>query len=226
MHSQTDKSPTNNLLYSSFRISTNEDLKNFSISSIIRGVTLFAILSWIDFDNFFNDFEYYIPRILVFYIIFHAFELSILSKKQYNNLNFSTFLHLTLGALFFTPGYFALFILYGFHFTSFQILPLLLGSLFLTIFSTLPIILYVNFSLDHYPLINISSSIEKHLLPNLSYQLLGGILSSIVLPLDWERNWQQWPVPLVFGVGLGSIVGGTISLIQLGNHDNTSIKED
>jgi hypothetical protein len=89
MHSQTDKSATNNLLYSSYRISSIEDLKSFSINSIIRGVSLFAILSWIDFENFFNEFEYYIPRILVFYILFHAVELFVLSKKQYNNLNFN-----------------------------------------------------------------------------------------------------------------------------------------
>jgi phosphatidylinositol glycan class F len=37
--------------------------------------------------------------------------------------------------------------------------------------------------------------------------LLGCWLSAIVIPLDWDRDWQKWPVPLVTGAYGGYIAG-------------------
>lgn len=37
----------------------------------------------------------------------------------------------------------------------------------------------------------------------------GGWLSCIVIPLDWDRDWQQWPIPIVVGIYLGAILGFT-----------------
>jgi phosphatidylinositol glycan class F len=44
--------------------------------------------------------------------------------------------------------------------------------------------------------------------------LIGAWLGAVVIPLDWERPWQQWPVSCVLGSLLGQAVGavGTIVL--------------
>ncbi|CAL9729708.1 glycosylphosphatidylinositol anchor biosynthesis protein 11 [Monosporozyma unispora] len=34
-----------------------------------------------------------------------------------------------------------------------------------------------------------------------------GWLSCVVIPLDWDRDWQNWPIPVVVGSYLGAFVG-------------------
>ncbi|KAL6946617.1 hypothetical protein ACO0RG_000775 [Hanseniaspora osmophila] len=40
--------------------------------------------------------------------------------------------------------------------------------------------------------------------------MFGCWLSCIVIPLDWDRDWQEWPIPLVIGAYSGAFVGYTI----------------
>ncbi|CCD24076.1 mannose-ethanolamine phosphotransferase GPI11 NDAI_0C04160 [Naumovozyma dairenensis CBS 421] len=40
--------------------------------------------------------------------------------------------------------------------------------------------------------------------------VLGGWLSCVVIPLDWDRPWQAWPIPVVIGSYLGAFVGYTL----------------
>ena len=42
---------------------------------------------------------------------------------------------------------------------------------------------------------------------------LGAWVSSAAFPLDWDRPWQQFPVPVVVGAALGHCVGTTFSLV-------------
>ncbi|KAK4506707.1 hypothetical protein PRZ48_000440 [Zasmidium cellare] len=37
--------------------------------------------------------------------------------------------------------------------------------------------------------------------------LVGGWLGAIPIPLDWDREWQKWPVTIVCGVYAGAVVG-------------------
>ncbi|XP_037087952.1 glycosylphosphatidylinositol anchor biosynthesis protein 11-like isoform X2 [Pollicipes pollicipes] len=37
--------------------------------------------------------------------------------------------------------------------------------------------------------------------------LVGAWLGAFVIPLDWDRPWQVWPVPCCAGAQLGSAVG-------------------
>lgn len=41
--------------------------------------------------------------------------------------------------------------------------------------------------------------------------LVGGWISCIVIPLDWDRDWQAWPIPVVVGIYLGAFVGYSIA---------------
>ncbi|CZT22782.1 related to GPI-anchor biosynthesis protein PIG-F [Ramularia collo-cygni] len=37
--------------------------------------------------------------------------------------------------------------------------------------------------------------------------LLGGWLGAIPIPLDWDREWQRWPVTVILGVYIGAVGG-------------------
>ena len=41
--------------------------------------------------------------------------------------------------------------------------------------------------------------------------VVGVLVGQVALPLDWDRDWQRWPVPLVVGAyggwGVGRVVG-------------------
>ncbi|EDO18874.1 hypothetical protein Kpol_1023p43 [Vanderwaltozyma polyspora DSM 70294] len=41
--------------------------------------------------------------------------------------------------------------------------------------------------------------------------VLGGWISCVVIPLDWDREWQAWPIPVIVGSYLGAFVGYSIS---------------
>lgn len=38
-------------------------------------------------------------------------------------------------------------------------------------------------------------------------------ISPIVIPLDWDRPWQKWPIPCIVGVVIGYSIGVFMSLI-------------
>ncbi|KAG0329607.1 hypothetical protein BGZ99_001214 [Dissophora globulifera] len=48
--------------------------------------------------------------------------------------------------------------------------------------------------------------------------IFGAWLGSIVIPLDWDRSWQAWPVPCILGAFLfycvGTVVGFVVSLVM------------
>jgi phosphatidylinositol glycan class F len=48
---------------------------------------------------------------------------------------------------------------------------------------------------------------EKHVYYGWVGAWFGAWLGAIVLPLDWERWWQEWPLPCVFGAWMGHGVG-------------------
>uniref|UniRef100_A0AC34QGL2 Phosphatidylinositol-glycan biosynthesis class F protein n=1 Tax=Panagrolaimus sp. JU765 TaxID=591449 RepID=A0AC34QGL2_9BILA len=37
--------------------------------------------------------------------------------------------------------------------------------------------------------------------------ILGAWLGAFVIPLDWDRWWQVWPLPCLFGCSVGFIFG-------------------
>jgi phosphatidylinositol glycan class F len=43
---------------------------------------------------------------------------------------------------------------------------------------------------------------------------VGAWLGAVPIPLDWDREWQKWPVTIVtgayIGFAIGKLVGGTI----------------
>ena len=39
---------------------------------------------------------------------------------------------------------------------------------------------------------------------------LGAWLGAIPIPLDWDREWQKWPITIVAGMYGGAVVGSLV----------------
>ncbi|XP_066603616.1 phosphatidylinositol-glycan biosynthesis class F protein [Prorops nasuta] len=49
---------------------------------------------------------------------------------------------------------------------------------------------------------------------NIKATLLGTWLGAIVIPLDWDRPWQAWPIPCVTGAFFGYMLAHFITLLK------------
>ncbi|EZA47446.1 Alcohol dehydrogenase class-3 [Ooceraea biroi] len=49
---------------------------------------------------------------------------------------------------------------------------------------------------------------------NIQTTILGTWLGATVIPLDWDRPWQAWPIPCVIGALLGYLIGHFVTLIR------------
>lgn len=50
---------------------------------------------------------------------------------------------------------------------------------------------------------------------NIKAVLLGTWLSAFVLPLDWDRPWQAWPIPCIVGALLGYFAAHFITFVKI-----------
>lgn len=49
---------------------------------------------------------------------------------------------------------------------------------------------------------------------NIQATILGTWLGATVIPLDWDRPWQVWPIPCVIGALLGYLIAHFITLVR------------
>lgn len=58
------------------------------------------------------------------------------------------------------------------------------------------------------------SHLEK-MLVNLAYgAIIGSWLGALVIPLDWDRWWQEWPISSLIGAALGSFFGICVESVK------------
>ncbi|XP_058800659.1 phosphatidylinositol-glycan biosynthesis class F protein [Phymastichus coffea] len=50
---------------------------------------------------------------------------------------------------------------------------------------------------------------------NIKAVICGTWCSAFVIPLDWDRPWQAWPIPCIIGALLGCFAGHFITLIKV-----------
>ena len=48
--------------------------------------------------------------------------------------------------------------------------------------------------------------------------VLGGWAGAIPIPLDWDRDWQQWPISCCLGAVAGHIFGNVIAIGRVWPH--------
>ncbi|KAF9882189.1 GPI biosynthesis protein family Pig-F [Colletotrichum karsti] len=57
--------------------------------------------------------------------------------------------------------------------------------------------------------------------------LLGAWLGAVPIPLDWDREWQKWPVTILCGLYAGYILGKTVGgTLAFGKKMASSAKDD
>lgn len=50
---------------------------------------------------------------------------------------------------------------------------------------------------------------------NIKAVLLGTWCSAFVIPLDWDRPWQAWPIPCIVGALLGCFAANFVTLVKI-----------
>lgn len=93
-------------------------------------------------------------------------------------------------------------------------------AIYLTVFSVFPMYLY--FNNDQVNSFSIAQALvysnDELNLPELNFKLktkmilFSAWLGAVVIPLDWNRPWQQWPIPCCIGVFVGSALSNCIAL--------------
>ncbi|CAG8763510.1 7036_t:CDS:2, partial [Cetraspora pellucida] len=55
--------------------------------------------------------------------------------------------------------------------------------------------------------------------------VVGAWLGAIVIPLDWDRPWQVWPIPCVIGGFVGHGIGSIIALSMCYFNDDNTVQK-
>jgi phosphatidylinositol glycan class F len=53
------------------------------------------------------------------------------------------------------------------------------------------------------------------ILRNIQLTLFGAWLGAFVIPLDWDRAWQEWPIPCASGAMLGCTAANLLMVINV-----------
>ncbi|KND01475.1 uncharacterized protein SPPG_09103 [Spizellomyces punctatus DAOM BR117] len=59
----------------------------------------------------------------------------------------------------------------------------------------------------------LETAVERMVYYPLVMSVVGAWFGGFVIPLDWQRDWQKWPVPIVCGAFFGSFAGHSLSVI-------------
>ncbi|EFA06524.1 phosphatidylinositol-glycan biosynthesis class F protein [Tribolium castaneum] len=92
-------------------------------------------------------------------------------------------------------------------------------SLIVTTFTALPLCLYFGGDNTVHMFLSLASydgsDVQKLFMLKLRLTLFGAWLGAIVIPLDWNRPWQDWPIPCSVGAMVGYMVANFVtSLLQ------------
>ncbi|KAH6642274.1 GPI biosynthesis protein Pig-F [Boeremia exigua] len=140
---------------------------------------------------------------------------AVLSKveKGINETVVPAFLSLLLTALASTPLLTAILVLFGAPVTTHQAHTLLAGA-HIAVLSTLPLVYVHGVSGETWrEAIALLLPIDE-VYGGLIGTVLGAWLGAVPIPLDWDREWQKWPVTIVTGAyvgfAIGKLLGGTL----------------
>lgn len=112
-------------------------------------------------------------------------------------------------------------ILFGAPFLTEQYETLFFAVL-LTVLTALPVCLYLESdyvftlfsSIMLYDEMNQINPLEEYFLWNIRSCLFGSWLGAVLIPLDWNRPYQEWPIPCCYGAMAGCFVGNAYSFMQ------------
>lgn len=90
-------------------------------------------------------------------------------------------------------------------------------ALLMTILTALPCILHLN--LESVPTLFLSifegTDIHPYYFWNIRLILLGSWLGAVIIPLDWDKPYQKWPIPCCIGALVGCYLANVFSLLGI-----------
>lgn len=91
-------------------------------------------------------------------------------------------------------------------------------SVLMTVLTVFPLVLHLGIDTTYNILKSATINYETDILAKIlttssKLTLLGSWLGAIVIPLDWDRPWQVWPVPCSLGSLLGFIISEFLILL-------------
>lgn len=114
--------------------------------------------------------------------------------------------------------YYVVAILFGAPFLSEQE-ETLMFSILLTSLTAVPSCLNLGAEATIFLFTNITSFqgdiVSEIIKQNVSFTLIGAWLGAIVIPLDWDRPWQVWPIPCSLGAVSGYMCSHIVVLINI-----------
>lgn len=57
--------------------------------------------------------------------------------------------------------------------------------------------------------------LEMLIYQNLYFTIFGAWLGAFVIPLDWDRPWQEWPIPCTLGSMVGFMLSHVVMMLQI-----------
>jgi phosphatidylinositol glycan class F len=80
---------------------------------------------------------------------------------------------------------------------------------------------------EYFTFVRPRSKLEMLLVFSVLGAIVGSWLGAFVIPLDWERPWQVWPISCVVGAVIGHLIGcavGIVLAIKLYSNDRTKLQ--
>ncbi|KAL6451995.1 GPI11 Glycosylphosphatidylinositol anchor biosynthesis protein 11 [Candida maltosa Xu316] len=163
----------------------------------------------------FKSFTTAIPIQIIYNYIIYT---NLVSKKSSKNVNVPLLIisSILVSVILAVPLFIAI-VLMGAPVYKYSLKTLYL-SLHLSLLIFSPLLVLYNLDLNQFKKLfdeeNLYRTIFHHpVLSSVLLTLAGCWLGVIPIPLDWDRPWQQWPITLLVGGYLGSVVGGGLSLV-------------
>ncbi|XP_057664176.1 uncharacterized protein LOC130898720 isoform X1 [Diorhabda carinulata] len=118
-------------------------------------------------------------------------------------------------------------ILFGAPFLSEQYETLCFATLMMVL-TILPVCLYLDS--DIYTLFSSlldfdGNKLQEYFLTNIRFTMFGAWLGAVVIPLDWNKPYQDWPIPCCYGAMLGCFVGNLFLILQFIKYGNFTNKK-
>lgn len=149
-------------------------------------------------------------------IIYYNTQKKTLKSAELKHYRLSNLFKSFLTFLLMVGVYYVIVVLFGAPFLTHQEQNLMF-ALILSIFTILPVCLHCGHEAGLSILLTLTNydgnELFKKFVFNARLTFLGAWFGACVIPLDWEKPYQEWPIPCYFGAVFGYLVSNVVSYV-------------